>query len=90
MLFSQFHHLSNLIILIKFDWMWDLAVLLIGLVQLDNLVEMRMECLGDSSEFSLAFILLAEGKHFSSGVIVELKELRASKNIGLQGAHVVN
>ena len=56
--------------------MWDLAVLLIGLVQLDNLVEMRMECLGDSSEFSLAFVLLAEGKHFSSGVIVELKELR--------------
>lgn len=55
--------------------MWDLAILLIGLIQLNDLVEMRMECLGDSSEFSLAFVLLAEGKHFSSGLIVELKEL---------------
>jgi hypothetical protein len=35
---------------------------------------MRMECLRDSSKFSLALVLLAESKDLSSGIVVELEE----------------
>jgi len=55
--------------------MRDLAVLFSSLIHLNDLVEMRMKSLRNSSVFSLALVFLAESEHLSSGIIIEWKEL---------------
>jgi len=44
LLFSQLENLSDLVFLFKLDWIWNLAIGLRLLVQLQNLVEMRVKC----------------------------------------------
>ena len=85
LLLSQLEDSGDLLLVIEVDWMWDLTVLLGGLVHLDDLVEVRVECLRDTPKLSLALVLFAEGEDLTSGLVVELKEL----GVGSQGVQDV-
>ena len=67
--------MSDLVLIIKLDWEWDLVVLLGDFLKLKDLIEMRMECFRDFSVLLLALVLFAIGKDLSSGIVVELEEL---------------
>ena len=75
LLFSKLQDQCELVFLVKLDRMRDSAVEVRLLVVLDDLIEMRMECLRDSSVLSLALVLSAKVKHFLSCLVVKDKEL---------------
>lgn len=72
LLFSKLKNVSDVVLLVKSDGIGDLAIR--SLIKLNDLVEVRMECLRDLSVVLLGLELLAEVEYFSCSIVIELKE----------------
>lgn len=72
---SHFENERKLVFILETDWMRNLGALLWIFVVVDNLLEMGVKCLGNTSVFALALVFFAECKDSASSFIVELEEL---------------
>ena len=72
LLLSKFENMSDVLFLIKSDRIGDLSIRL--LIELENLVEVRVECFRNLSIIFFGVELFAESKHFSCGIIIEFQK----------------
>ena len=75
LLLSNLKNECYLLLFLKLDGEWNLLVLNTDFVHLDDLVEVRVKSLRNSSVLSQTIELLAERKNASSSLVVELKQL---------------
>jgi len=79
LIFSHFEHKSQLLLVFKFDGVWNFGVLLL----MHDLLEVRVKCSGDTSVLALALVFKAEGEDLSGRFIIKLKQ----ETVLSQGIH---
>ena len=72
MVFPHFKNLGNLILIAELDWIWDLVEVWWSLVIHNDLLEMGVESIRNSSVFSLASVFPAEVEDLFGCVIIEV------------------